>query len=122
LSLLGLPFKKIDVDLGNGEQKTPEFLTRNPFGQAPVVGDNEVVVADSNAILVYLASAYDKQRVWYPSDPAGEASVQRWLSIAAGPLVIGPAYFYWNGRSIEIVGQLCEARAGVSRRSHPEGR
>jgi glutathione S-transferase len=92
LSMLGLPFEKIDIDLGKGEHKKPEFLARNPFGQLPVIEDNGVAVADSNAILVYLASAYDKQRVWYPRDPAGAASVQRWLSIAAGPLVTGPAY------------------------------
>lgn len=92
LSLLGLPFETIDIDLGKGEHKKPEFLTRNPFGQVPVIEANGVAIADSNAILVYLASTYDKQRAWYPSDPAGAASVQRWLSIAAGPLVTGPAY------------------------------
>ena len=32
LSLLGLPFEKIEVDLARGEQKTPQFLALNPFG------------------------------------------------------------------------------------------
>ena len=33
----GLPFEKIEVDIVKGEQKTPEFLALNPFGQVPVM-------------------------------------------------------------------------------------
>lgn len=92
LSLLGLPFEKVEVELGKGENKTPDFLALNPFGQVPVIEDHGVVLADSNAILVYLASNYDHERRWYPADPAGAAAVQRWLSVAAGPLLMGPAF------------------------------
>ncbi|HEY9193188.1 MAG TPA: glutathione S-transferase N-terminal domain-containing protein, partial [Methyloversatilis sp.] len=58
LSLLGLPFEFRQVDLAAGAHKQPEFLAKNPFGQVPVIEDGEVVVADSTAILVYLASRY----------------------------------------------------------------
>lgn len=91
LSLLGLPFKAIDVDLRTGAQKQPDFLRLNPFGQVPVIEDGDVVVADSNAILVYLASKYDTSGRWLPRDPVLAAEIQRWLSVAAGPLAIGPA-------------------------------
>src|SRR5437867_3552749 len=57
LSLLGLPFEKIEVDLARGEQKKPEFLALNPFGQVPVIQDGEVTLADSNAILSYTSHA-----------------------------------------------------------------
>ncbi len=53
--------------------------------------DNGLTLADSNAILSYLASIYDPERVWHPTDPALATAVQRWLSAAAGPLVMGPA-------------------------------
>jgi glutathione S-transferase len=85
LSLLGLPHEVVD-----GEHKSPEFLARNPFGQIPVLEDDGVVLADSNAILVYLALRYDGSGRWYPRDPAGAAAVQRWLSVAAGELHSGP--------------------------------
>ena len=90
LSLLGLPHETIDVDLLAGEQKTPAFLAKNAFGQVPVIEDGEVTVADSNAILVYLASRYDDSGRWLPRDPVRAAAVQRWLSVAAGPLLNGP--------------------------------
>lgn len=89
LSLLGLPFETVDVP--SGGQKAAEFLALNGFGQVPVIEDDGFVLADSNAILVYLAKTYDPQRRWYPSDARIAAEVQRWLSVAAGPLFSGPA-------------------------------
>lgn len=91
LSLLHLPYEKIDVDLRSGAQKAPDFLAKNPFGQVPVIEDGDVTVADSNAILAYLAARYDDTGRWFPRDPAAAAQVQRWLSVAAGPLAYGPA-------------------------------
>ncbi|VTU13629.1 Disulfide-bond oxidoreductase YfcG [Variovorax sp. SRS16] len=92
LSLLGLPFETIEVDLRAGAQRTPEFLRRNTFGQVPVIEDGEVTLPDSNAILVYLNERYapDPAR-WMPRDPLGAARVQRWLSVAAGQLASGPS-------------------------------
>lgn len=91
LSLLGLPHEIVPVDLAGGEQRTPAFLALNPFGQVPVLVDGDVTVADSNAILVYLALRHDPDRRWLPADPAAQAAVQRWLSVAAGELARGPA-------------------------------
>jgi glutathione S-transferase len=90
LSLLGLPFESVDVDLPNRAHKSPGFIAMNPFGQVPVLEDGAVVLADSNAILVYLATKYGGD-TWLPRDPVGAARVQRWLSVAAGPLAFGPA-------------------------------
>lgn len=90
LSLLGLPVELIDVDLMKKAQKTPAFLAMNPFGQVPVIQDGAITLADANAILVYLASRYAPD-TWLPQDPAKAAQVQRWLSVAAGPLAFGPA-------------------------------
>lgn len=92
LSLLGLNAGIVDIDLLKGEQKSPDFLGKNPFGEVPVLEDGEVRLADSNAILVYLALRYDTTRRWYPvDDPVAAARVQRWLSVAAGELHAGPA-------------------------------
>lgn len=91
LSLLGVPFEVQDIDLAAGAHKAPDFLARNPFGQVPVIEDDGVTLADSNAILVYLASRYDTTQRWLPRDPVAAAQVQQWLSVAAGALAAGPA-------------------------------
>jgi glutathione S-transferase len=77
LSLLGLPYEPIDVDLVQGAQKTPDFLARNAFGEVPVIEDGEVTLPDSNAILTYLALRYDENGLWLPRDPVAAARVQR---------------------------------------------
>ncbi|WP_263259237.1 MULTISPECIES: glutathione S-transferase family protein [Pseudomonas] len=89
-SLLGIRVELIDIDIPAGANRTAEFLALNPFGQVPVLEDGGVVVADSNAILVYLAKKLGRTD-WLPEDPAGAAAVQRWLSVAAGELAYGPA-------------------------------
>ena len=91
LSLLRLPYELVEVDLLKGAHKTPEFLARNPFGQVPVIEDGDVTLADSAAILVYLAMRYDAAGQWLPRDPAAASQVQRWLSVAAGEIASGPA-------------------------------
>jgi len=90
LSLLKLNYELLDVDLANKAHKQPEFLAMNPFGQVPVIEDGDIIVADANAILVYLASQYG-DGAWLPRDSVGAAAVQRWLSVAAGEVAFGPA-------------------------------
>ncbi|WP_454621064.1 glutathione S-transferase family protein [Bradyrhizobium cenepequi] len=89
LGLLSLPYELIPMP--PADRKTPAFLAMNPFGQIPVIDDDGVIVADSNAILIYLAKRYDEKRTWLPEGPVEAAAVQRWLSVAAGQLAYGPA-------------------------------
>ena len=89
LSLLDLPFEIIEVDMAAGANRSAAFLALNPFGQIPVIDDNGTVLSDSNAILVYLAKRYGGG-AWLPDDAHGAASVQRWLSLAAGQIAYGP--------------------------------
>lgn len=91
LTLLGIPFVAVDVDLAGGAHRKPEFLRMNPFGLVPVLEDGDAVVADANAILVYLAMRYDAGGSWLPRTPREGAEVQRWLSAAASELAHGPA-------------------------------
>ncbi len=91
LNVLELPYRKQHVEFATREHKAPSFLAKNLFGQLPVLEDGKLVIPDSMAILVYLAKKYDRSGEWLPSDPLLAAQVQRWFSVAAGPLVEGPA-------------------------------
>ena len=79
------------VEAAADVRRSPQFLQLNPLGQIPVLQDGEIVLADSNAILVYLAKRYAPGGPWLPEEPVAAACVQRWLSIAAGELKYGPA-------------------------------
>ncbi|MGI9382243.1 MAG: glutathione S-transferase family protein [Methyloligellaceae bacterium] len=88
-NLAGINHELVDVDLLAGEHKKEPYLSLNPFGQVPVIEDGEIIVSDSNAILVYLARKYAPD--WLPRDTVQEAEVQKFLSLAAGDIANGPA-------------------------------
>jgi glutathione S-transferase len=90
LGLLGLPYAFAAVDLAGGANRTPAFLAMSPFGEIPVLEDGDVILADSTAILVYLALKYDDSGRWLPREPLAAARVQRWLSTASGKIAYGP--------------------------------
>lgn len=111
LSLLGLEHELVDVNMAKGEHKSPEFLAMNPFGQVPVLRDGDVTLADSNAILVYLEGKYAPPGRWLPRDPVGAARVQRWFSVAAGPVAFGPA----AARVVTVFGRKDDAAPLIAR-------
>ncbi|WP_157669770.1 glutathione S-transferase family protein [Chitinibacter sp. GC72] len=107
LSLLGIPYQSIAVNGAEREHKSPEFLAKNPLGQVPVLVDGDVVLRDSQAILVYLARQYGATQAdfWLPSDPAGQAQVQAWLATAANEVTRGPnalRLFHKWGRNVTV--------------------
>ena len=90
LQMLEVPFERVAVDLRSGAHKQAAHLALHPFGQVPVIDDDGVVVWDSSAIMVYLATRYGDGSL-LPADALGRAEVQRWLGVAAGPICSGPA-------------------------------
>ena len=102
---LGLPYRYQDAPAEVRE--TPAFLALNPLGQIPVLVDGDLVLPDSNAILVYLAKRYDPARAWYPEDAEVAARIQRWLSVAAGEIRFGPAL----ARVIRVFGRAGDLAA-----------
>lgn len=104
LSFLALPYQTRPVDLAGGEQRSAEYLQRNPFGQVPVLDDDGLIVRDSQAILVYLAKRYGGE-TWWPDDAYRLAQIAAWLSTAANEIFHGPALLRVHhkfGRAIDI--------------------
>ena len=76
LARLGLPFDLIDVDLLRGENRTPDFLMKNPEGRVPLLElPGGRYLPESNAILFYLADGTPL----LPNDPLGRAEALRWM-------------------------------------------
>jgi glutathione S-transferase len=77
LEELGLPYRVHGVDHTGGETSRDEFLRINPFKQLPVIEDDGFVLAESGAILLYLA-----EKAGRLPDPKTRATVTRWCFAA----------------------------------------
>jgi glutathione S-transferase/GST-like protein len=88
LEELGMPYAVHALDLGQLEQKRPEFLKISPNGRIPAIVDraeDDFAVFESGAILVYLA---EKTGRLMPADTKGRSRVMQWLMFQMGG--IGP--------------------------------
>lgn len=105
MSLLGLEHELVPVNLLAGEHKSPKFLQLNLLGEVPVLTDGDLVLADSQAILVYLAKKYGNE-AWLPNDAEFLSLIVRWLSIAATEIRQGVAtarlFYLFNSKGIDI--------------------
>ncbi|KAF9664158.1 hypothetical protein SADUNF_Sadunf17G0127000 [Salix dunnii] len=80
----GVEFDLVHVDLDSGEQKLPEFLLKQPFGQVPVVEDGDFRLYESRAIIRYYAAKYeDRGPNLIGSTLEERALVDQWLEIEA---------------------------------------
>jgi glutathione S-transferase len=83
MSLIELPYERVPVNFYPGrEHKSDAFLLINPFGQLPAIDDEGYVLRDAQAILVYLATRYDRTQRWYPADAHARGRVALWLTVA----------------------------------------
>ena len=93
LARLGIPYKLVEVDILQGQSRTPEFLAKNPNGQVPLL---EVApdrhLAESNAILWYVAGG----TMLAPEDRIERAEAMQWMFFEQHSLEpnIGAAYFW----------------------------
>jgi len=93
LALLNLPYEAVEVDILRGESRTPDFLSKNPSGQVPLleVGDDRFL-AESNAILWYVAVGTPLA----PENRIDRAEALQWMFFEQHALEpnIGAAYFW----------------------------
>src|SRR3984885_13584169 len=67
LRMLDLPYRIVAAPAA--VRASAEFLALNRRGQIPVLQDGDLTLADSNAILVYLAKRYALGSHWLPEEP-----------------------------------------------------
>src|SRR3989454_6424430 len=82
---LVLDFESVKVDLRKAEPRRREFLAVNPAGKVPVLVDDDLVLSESVAIVLYLAEKYP-QKGFLPADLRARAEVNRWLLFTATEL------------------------------------
>jgi len=76
VNITKLPHEAIHLDLKKGEQRTPEYLSINPFGKVPAIVEQDGwVLFESSTILRYLCNTRDIPDHWYPKDPRKRSQV-----------------------------------------------
>lgn len=103
----GLAYRVIPVDIGAGDQFTPEFLRISPNNRMPAIVDDDppggggpLSVFESGAILEYLA---DKMGRFLPRDTRGRYQVLQWVHwqmANLGPMMGNANHFKGYARNI----------------------
>ncbi len=100
-----LPHKSVAINLKEGQQKSADFLAKNPNGKIPVLVDNEaaygktVAIAESGAILFYLA---EKTGLFFGHDLSTKAEIMTWLMWQMS--AIGPVFgnYHYANKMMEV--------------------
>jgi len=122
LEEIGLPYEAHRVDFGNGDQRTPEFLSLNPYAKIPAIidpagpGGKPLPLFESGAILLYLG---EKTGKLLPADPARRYETVQWVFFqmaAMGPMFGQVGFFHkFAGREIEDKRPLARYRDEAKR-------
>ncbi|KAI9201063.1 hypothetical protein LWI28_017496 [Acer negundo] len=74
-------FQLTPINLSKGEQKKPEFLKMQPFGQVPAFEDENISLFESRAICRYICEKYPEKgnKGLYGTNPLAKASIDQWL-------------------------------------------
>lgn len=95
----GLPYEAKPINIGKGEQFTPEFLAISPNNKIPALVDPDgpdgqpIALFESGAILVYLAGKTGK---FMPATDRGKYDVLQWLMFQMGGVgpMLGQAHHF----------------------------
>ncbi|KAJ7748339.1 glutathione S-transferase [Mycena metata] len=96
---LKVPFELVEVGLFKGEQKTPEYLEKQPFGQIPYI---------TRAICRYIAAKHPESGL-IPAEPKANALFEQAAAAEAanfdpGVSEVGVEYF----KQVAPMGWMCE--------------
>lgn len=89
LALIQHPYTLVPVDFLGGAHKQEPLSGLNPFCEIPILTDGDLVLRDSQAILVYLARQYGGE-AWLPTEASAMAQVMEWLMMAENEIARGP--------------------------------
>jgi glutathione S-transferase len=111
LEVKGLPYESKLLEFSKGENKTPAYLKLNPRGKVPTLKDDDFVIYESLAIMVYLDRKYPEPRLF---GATVEETGLIWRMICecesyfvpAGGKVVRPMFF---GKGLDKVDEIQQA-------------
>jgi len=112
LEELALPYKVFEINLGKGEQHSPEFIAISPNNRIPAIidpkgpGGQPIKMFETGAILIYLAEKNDSEL--FPQSGVERALTLQWFMWqmgGVGPMFGQAHHFMFNPKEVVPYGQ-----------------
>lgn len=78
LEMIGASYETEKLDYFGGDHKLPSFKNINPNAELPALVDDDLILWESNAILVYASEKLGNKNA-YPDTPKIRGDITRWL-------------------------------------------
>ncbi|KQK07516.1 glutathione S-transferase 4 [Brachypodium distachyon] len=79
----GVEYELVPMSREAGDHRVPDFLSKNPFGQVPVLEDGDLTLFESRAIARHVARKYKPELLSGDGSPAAAAAVDVWMEVEA---------------------------------------
>ena len=86
LQELGVPFEAVEIDLGAGQHRSPEYLAINPFGRIPALVHGDLTLFESVAICLHLANTFPEGGLLPEPGSRERALHDQWLMFCTNEL------------------------------------
>lgn len=106
LEEMGLPYRVHGVDHTGGEHKTAAYEAISPFQRVPAIDDDGFILAESGAIMLYLAEKYGQL---IPADFEGGMRVTQWCFHALNTIE-------WATQQIQLIDKFGGGEGAPARR------
>lgn len=93
---LDLAFERIDAGMQYGRNGEADYLAMNPNGRVPTLQHGDFTLWESNAIVRYLALAFDSDSKLYPAEPKTRGGIERWLDWVLSTLQPAERPLFWG--------------------------
>jgi glutathione S-transferase len=90
---LGIPVKRIKLDLKAGDTKKPEFLKLNPNGKVPLIVHDDTPIFESSAITMYLGEQFGVEKKLYPAPGPKRGEAMKWITWSN--VTLGDSIYSW---------------------------
>ena len=124
LRFLGVEYEYREYDIVAGQSRTASFLAMNPSGKIPVLStDTGAHLAESNAILMYLAETHGSHTGLIPAEPAARAELYAWLfweQYSHEPNIASPRFWLTHSgmdavKEAQLPGRIQAGKEALSR-------
>ncbi len=79
LAELGTSCERIELAMGAGGTRTPEFLAINPNGRVPTIVHDGMAIWESSAITLYLGEMFGVEKGLYPAPGPKRGEAMKWI-------------------------------------------